>query len=67
MARLEILKHFEMIKRKFNPGVDERCRLQLSYLGEELSYAKLQQFVKDYNERQLEQSQITNKPPIKIT
>lgn len=27
MARLEILKHFEMLKRKFNPGVDERSRL----------------------------------------
>lgn len=27
MARLEILKHFEMMKRKFNPGVDERSRL----------------------------------------
>ena len=37
MARLDILKHFEMLKRKFNPGVDERSRLQLSYLGEELS------------------------------
>ena len=41
MARLEILKHFEMIKRKFNPGVDERSRLQLSYLGEELSAGAL--------------------------
>jgi len=37
MARLDILKHFEMLKRKFNPGVDERSRLQLSYLGEDLS------------------------------
>lgn len=27
MARLDILKHFEMLKRKFNPGVDERSRL----------------------------------------
>lgn len=26
-ARLEILKHFEMQKRKFNPGQDERSRL----------------------------------------
>ena len=37
MARLDILKHFEMLKRKFNPGVEERSGLQLSYLGEELS------------------------------
>lgn len=50
MARLEIIKHFEMLKRKFNPGVDERSRLQLSYLGEELSQAKLAEFVKGYNE-----------------
>ncbi len=34
-ARLEILKHFEMLKRKFNTGV--KSRLQLSYLSEELS------------------------------
>lgn len=50
MARLDILKHFEMLKRKFNPGVDERSRLQLSYLGEELSQSKLGEFVKAYNE-----------------
>jgi hypothetical protein len=46
MARLDILKHFEMLKRKFNPGVDERSRLQLSYLGEELTAQKLGDFVK---------------------
>ena len=50
MARLDILKHFEMLKRKFNPGVDERSRLQLSYLGEELTAQKLGDFVKQYNE-----------------
>ena len=27
MARLDILKHFEMLKRKFNPGQDDRSRL----------------------------------------
>ncbi len=48
-ARLDILKHFEMLKRKFNPGVDERSRLQLSYLGEELSAGKLKEFVAAYN------------------
>lgn len=45
MARLEILKHFEMLKRKFNPGVDARSRLQLSYLGEELTASKLADLV----------------------
>jgi len=49
MARLDILKHFEMLKRKFNPGVDERSRLQLSYLGEELSAGKLGELVRDHN------------------
>lgn len=49
MARLDILKHFEMLKRKFNPGVEERSRLQLSYLGEELSAGKLGDLVKDFN------------------
>jgi molecular chaperone DnaK (HSP70) len=49
MARLDILKHFEMLKRKFNPGVDERSRLQLSYLGEELNAAKLTEMVNTFN------------------
>lgn len=51
MARLDILKHFEMLKRKFNPGVDERSRLQLSYLGEELSAGRLGELVKEYNKK----------------
>ena len=49
MARLDILKHFEMLKRKFNPGVEERSRLQLSYLGEELSAGRLGELVKEFN------------------
>jgi molecular chaperone DnaK (HSP70) len=51
MARLDILKHFEMLKRKFNPGVEERSRLQLSYLGEELSAGRLGELVKEYNKK----------------
>ena len=50
MARLDILKHFEMLKRKFNPGHDERSRLQLSYLGEEMSSKKLKEIVAEWNE-----------------
>jgi hypothetical protein len=50
MARLEILKHFEMLKRKFNPAESQnRSRLQLSYLSEELSAQKLGEIVKSYN------------------
>ena len=45
IQRLEIIKHFEMLKRKFNPGVEERSRMQLSYMGEELSAGKLKELV----------------------
>lgn len=31
IARLEILDYFEIIKKKFMPGEEERSRLQLSY------------------------------------
>ena len=49
VARLEILKHFEMLKRKFNPGQEERSRLQLSYLANELSNTKLSDLVEKLN------------------
>ena len=49
MARLEIVKHFEMMKRKFCPGVEERTRLQLSYLGEDLTSQKLGELIAAYN------------------
>ena len=39
-----------MLKRKFNPGHDERSRLQLSYLGEEMSSKKLKEIVAEWNE-----------------
>lgn len=48
-AKLEILKHFEMMKRKFCPGTEERTRLQLSYLGEELTSQKLTDLITEYN------------------
>ena len=47
-ARLDILKHFEMLKRKFNTGV--KSRLQLSYMSEELSGPMLKKIVNAYNE-----------------
>jgi molecular chaperone DnaK (HSP70) len=49
MARLDILKHFEMLKRKFCPGTEERNRLQLSFLGEDLNSQKLGELVAQYN------------------
>ena len=66
MARLEILKHFEMLKRKFNPGVEVRSRLQLSYLGEELSATQLATLVTDYNAKQEEIALAAEKPAIKL-
>lgn len=63
MARLDILKHFEMLKRKFNPGQDERSRLQLSYLGEELTSAKLGEFVRAYNEKATAEAEAAGETP----
>ena len=40
---LDILKHFEMLKRKFNSGI--KSRLQLSYMSEELSGPMLKKIV----------------------
>lgn len=51
LARLEILKHFEMLKRKFSPGKDERSRLQLSYLGEDLSSSRLKELIDEWNSK----------------
>ena len=58
LARFEILKHFEILKRKFLPGVDERSRLQLSYLSEELNASALAKLVNDYNQRASPQFQL---------
>lgn len=49
LPRLEIIKHFEMMKRKFCPGTDERSRLQLSFLGEDLTSQKLGELIANYN------------------
>jgi len=47
-ARLDILKHFEMLKRKFTKGV--KSRMQLSYLNEELTNTMLKKIIADFNE-----------------
>lgn len=49
VGRLDILKHFEMLKRKFCPGQDERSRLQLSHMGKDLTSEKLSKLVERYN------------------
>jgi len=37
VARLDILRDFELLKRKFKGGKKERCMVKLSYLGGELN------------------------------
>ena len=66
MARLNILKHYELTKRNFNPGHDERSRLQLNFLGEELSGPKLAEFVKAYNEKDEEEAKANGTKPAKL-
>ena len=61
IPRLEILKHFEMLKRKFMPGEDERSRLQLSYLSEYLNNKKLVELVNKYNQNKSKDEQLKQK------
>ena len=42
LARLDILRDFEILKRKFKGAKDERSMVKFSYLGETLSAKKLQ-------------------------
>lgn len=49
LARLDVLKHFEMLKRKFIPGVDEKSRLKLSYFSDFLTQEKLKELVSNFN------------------
>jgi hypothetical protein len=51
LARLDILRDFEILKRKFKGQKDERNMIKFSYLGEELSSGKLQQLIKQHNSR----------------
>ena len=36
VARLDILRDFELLKRKFKGTKEDRCLIKLSYLGEDL-------------------------------
>ena len=40
-----------MLKRKFNPGQDDRSRLQLSYLSEDLTPTKLTELIEKHNKK----------------
>lgn len=48
-ARLDILKDFEMAKRKFKGTKDDKKTIKLSYLGEEMNSTKLSKLIKDHN------------------
>ncbi|CAD8162704.1 unnamed protein product [Paramecium octaurelia] len=58
IARLDILRDFEILKRKFKGNKDERCMIKFSYLGEELNTAKLTQLVKEHNSKHAAEYQI---------
>ena len=47
--RIDILEAFEILKKKFNPESVKHSRLQLSYLGENLTPDILKNLVNNYN------------------
>ena len=47
--RIDILDVFELLKKKFNPETVKHSRLQLSYLGENLTSDILKNLVNNYN------------------
>jgi len=51
LVRLDILRDFELLKRKFKGGKTEKCTVKLSYLGEELTTAKLTKMVEAHNSK----------------
>ncbi|EGR31113.1 hypothetical protein IMG5_117560 [Ichthyophthirius multifiliis] len=51
LARLDILKDFEILKRKFKGNNNERSMIKLSYLGSDLSSGQLNKLVKIHNEK----------------
>lgn len=58
-ARLDILKHFEMLKRKFTKGV--KSRMQLSYMNEELTGPMLKKIVAEFNNGKSKDEQLSQK------
>jgi molecular chaperone DnaK (HSP70) len=58
-ARLDILKHFEMLKRKYTKGV--KSRMQLSYMNEELTGPMLKKIISSYNEGKSKEEQLNQK------
>ena len=47
--KIDILEAFELLKKKFNPETVKHSRLQLSYLGENLTSNVLKNLVSNYN------------------
>ena len=47
--KIDILDAFELLKKKFNPETVKHSRLQLSYLGENLTSDVLKNLVSNYN------------------
>jgi hypothetical protein len=51
LARLDIVKDFELLKRKFKGNPEERSMIKFSYLGEDLTTAQLKKLVASHNEK----------------
>jgi molecular chaperone DnaK (HSP70) len=51
LARLDILRDFEILKRKFKGTKDERSMIKLSYLGEDMTTAKLNKLIQEHNSK----------------
>ncbi len=61
VARLDILRDFEMLKRKFKGGQNERCMVKLSYLGGALNSNKLKELCKQHNENNPQKFKVKKK------
>ena len=51
LARLDILRDFEIIKRKFKGTKEDRSMIKLSYLGEYLNAKKLKALIEAHNSK----------------
>jgi len=61
VARLDILRDFELLKRKFKGGNKERCMVKLSYLGGELNSKQLKELCARHNENNPKEYKVKKK------
>ena len=61
VARLDILRDFEMLKRKFKGNKNERCMVKLSYLGGNLNSKTLKELCVQHNENNSNEFKVKKK------